>query len=257
MTAVSQSVSGRPSESNKHYWASILFTRLCTSSVSLLLLLPRNPQVRAKFEHWDFSAVAALGRQIIECYFAYFYLCVDLTSEDEWQSRWNLFNLHDCMSRKRMFENFGSDAEKIKGFIQQAEELKSLLKTNAYFLLLEEKKRNEFLKGNSAYLLSQDEIIDRMGDDATVFRGMYRFLSAHVHSFPLSFYRIGEEDRGRGLENHIDKSYICITLELLDNFLTRATREMGALFPGSSDGLSEACRKVVFEQEDGRDEESV
>lgn len=245
MTAVSQGAAGRPSETNKHYWASILFTRLCGSSVSLLLLLPRSPRVKADFDNWDFSAVAALGRQILECYLTFFYLCIDATTEDEWNTRWNVFNLHDCTSRIKMFGCFGSKPEEVKEFIERADELKTRLKLNSYFLSLEERKQKEILKGSSAYLLTQDEIITKMGGDTMNFRGIYRFLSAHVHSLPLSFYRIGDQNRGRGLENQIEKNYICFTLEYLCEFLLRAVHEMIVLFPGSDNTLSKTGREFI------------
>ena len=76
-TAVSQGAAGRPSETSRHYWASVLYTRLCVNSVSLLLLLPQNRFARAQFEHWDFVAVASLARNVFEAYLAFYYLCVD------------------------------------------------------------------------------------------------------------------------------------------------------------------------------------
>lgn len=245
-TGVSQGAAGRRSVTNKHYWASILFTRLCGAGISLLLLLPRNRRIRATIDHWDFAAVAALGRQVVESYFAFFYLCVDRVSKDEWQCRWNVFNLHDCVSRKRLFETLKISGDDVHGFEEQAEELRARLKGNEYFTSLEGKRQREILKGKSAYLLSQDEIIVRLGGDIAHFRGLYQFMSAHVHTYPLSFYRIGKE-RGRGLENRVEKNYICMTLDYLDEYIVRAVREMVKLFPGSADKLSEKSRKAIFE----------
>lgn len=244
-TGVSQGAAGRRSATNKHYWASVLFTRLCGASISLLLLLPRNRLARATIDHWDYAAVAALARQVVETYFAFFYLCVDRVSEEEWQCRWNVFNLHDCMSRIRLFEALKISSDDVKGFEQQLEELRNRLKKNKYFSSLDDRRQRELLRGRSAYLLSQDEIIARLGADTAHFRGLYQFMSAHVHTLPLSFYRIGEE-RGRGLENRVEKDYICMTLNYLDQYIVRAIREMVELFPGSADKLSEKSRQAVF-----------
>lgn len=64
-----------------------------------------------------------------------------------------------------------------------------------------EKQRNRFLKGGSAVFLSQDQILERLGVEVGYFRGLYRFFSSHVHSFPLAFYRMSERDQGRGVKS--------------------------------------------------------
>jgi hypothetical protein len=245
-TAASQGAAGRISESARHYWGSAIFTKLCVTAVSLLLLLPRNSRVIGPFEHWDFGAVASLVRNLIECYFTFFYLCVDQVSDEEYNCRWNPFNLHDCLSRKRMFESLGSKEESV-GFDEQSKELQERLLRNSHFRSLDEKKRKEFLKDKTAFLLSQDEIFGRLGEDISHFRGMYRFLAVHVHALPMSFYRMGEQDRGRGLENQVERDYICLSLEFAGHFLRRGIQDLVSLFPSAKENMTEDLQKVVFE----------
>ena len=60
-TALSQGSAGIPAPSSRHYWASVLFTRLTGNGVSLLPSLPRNRLTKAAFENWDFAMEALLG----------------------------------------------------------------------------------------------------------------------------------------------------------------------------------------------------
>ena len=70
---VSMGSAGIPSSGNRMFWASVLFTRLVVISKSIEKLLP-NPKPR---EHWDFSSVASLARNLSEAYIKYFWLCED------------------------------------------------------------------------------------------------------------------------------------------------------------------------------------
>jgi hypothetical protein len=86
------------------------------------------------------------------------------------------------------------------------------------------------LKGEQFCILTQDEILQRMGlyDQRT--RGYYRFRSSHTHSFTLAFYRMTEQRRGHGVENKIDKVYIVGALDFVAQLLERAVSDMQAAF---------------------------
>ena len=100
-------------------------------------------------------------------------------------------------------------------------------------------QRAHLLRGNSAVMLTQDEILQRMGLSSETlrhFRGLYRLLSAQVHSTPLAFYRVGEE-RGRGLENSADKNQIALGIEAAAECLRLATKDMLGTFPDIPEAL--------------------
>jgi hypothetical protein len=67
----------------RRYWASVLFTRMCSIGVSLLSLCPGS-KVSPDSLHWDFSSVASLARNLLECDLIFFYLCIDPADEDVW-----------------------------------------------------------------------------------------------------------------------------------------------------------------------------
>jgi hypothetical protein len=108
--AVSQLAGGRKTD-ERRWWASLLFTRLCVTAMSLLKILPESPLERLSLEHrynpleshWDFTAVAVLARTLFENHLTLFYLGLEDVDEDEWFSRLNLMQLHDHFSRKATF----------------------------------------------------------------------------------------------------------------------------------------------------------
>ncbi|MHB8483392.1 MAG: DUF5677 domain-containing protein [Nitrospiria bacterium] len=249
-TVISQGAAGRPSPSSRHYWASVLFTRLCNNGVSLLYMTPRNRLVKVKIDIWNFAAIASLSRNLIDCYLAFYYLCVDKVTDDEWICRWNIFNLHDCSRRRKMLECFGATESELKCFDDQTEELRDRLLKNSYFRSLDKKVQKDYLRAKSAYLLTQDDLMKRIGLDIGSFRGLYIFLSSQTHSFPLGFYRTGVDNRGRGLENRVEKNYICSMFSISSFFVRRATNEMVDLFPNSDCNLSTIERKSIFQSKE-------
>jgi len=51
----------------------------------------------------------------------------------------------------------------------------------------------------------------------------------------MAFSRIGEQGRGLGLENDVEKRHISNSLQFAEHFVRRATKEMIGLFPEIKD----------------------
>lgn len=231
--AVSHACAGIPAPTGAHYYASVLFTSLCTRAVSLAILVPRSKWSTHKVvEHWDFASVAGIVRSLLEVRLALFYLAIEKCSGDEWNCRWNLFNLHDCTSRIRLFEAMPGAEEDLAGFQEQAADLRARLLGNPFFMRLPAKQRNRLINGGHAYLHSLEEIGSRAGIDVEAFRLMYRLFSNQAHSFPISFYRMGEQNRGRGVHSTAEEGYTLWCIELAVSLLNAARDEMKALFDG-------------------------
>jgi hypothetical protein len=140
--------------------------------------------------------------------------------------------LHDCMSRLRMFRDFDPNDEHLATLEAQAGDLRKLLKLTPYFLALPVPLQAKLLKGQQANILTQDEILQRMGTEPSLWRGLYRFFSSHTHSFPLAYYRMAEHGRGHGLENYVDKGYIGGAVDQCAGILRQSTDDMRRLFEG-------------------------
>jgi hypothetical protein len=226
---LSRDYAGIPAPTGRHFYASVLFTRLCVSAMSLQKLSP-NPKLLGQDAHWDYASVCSITRNIIECYLIFYYLCVQAVSDIEWEARWRLFNLHDCMQRTKMFEvlNITPEGEAAKVIEITVHELKA----NSYFKGLTQRQQQHYLKGNTALFMSQDEIVQSYGGDVNDFRFLYRFLSNQVHSLPMSFYRVGEQERGRGVESEVEVGYTALCLDTARQYLDQAVEHYKGLFEG-------------------------
>ncbi|MBY0358292.1 MAG: hypothetical protein K2W82_09855 [Candidatus Obscuribacterales bacterium] len=227
--AISQSIAGHDA-GERRFWASLLFTRLCTICVSILFLCPKS-KINPIGIHWDFSAIASLVRNAYELSLTLYYLCFEKVSDDEWIARLRVIQLHDCLSRQRMFRDFDPHDKQLAEFEKQANELRDELQKNPFFSGLPDKQQKRFLKGESALMLIQDEILQRMGTkDISFIRGYYRFLSAQTHSLPLSFYRMVERGDGRGEETKAETAYISASAKFCAEVLSGVSNEIELAF---------------------------
>lgn len=229
---VSHGYKGIPSPSTKHFYASVLYTALITRSVSLAQLVPFSPWAEKPIEHWDYSSATGIARTALELRLAFYYLCVDACTDDEWDCRWNLFNLHDCTSRLRLFEAMPDHAEQVAAFRTTSEELKQRLRANAFFNTLDDGRQRKLLNGQTAFLMPLEEISERTGLARETFRWMYILFSSHVHALPMSFYRMGGQgdERGNGLPSPTEEGYTCLCLSLVTSLLVSVREEMNVLF---------------------------
>ena len=232
--SVSQRYAGISSPTGKHYYASVLFTALVTRAVSLISLAPHSLWATKLIEHWDYASATGIVRTMMELRFTFHYLCVDECSEAEWECRWHVFNLHDCVTRRRLLEAYGNKEEEVAGLVSQAGELCDRLKANAYFTSMPEKQQRRFMQGQTAFLFHLEDIAERAGVDKSTFRWLYILLSSHVHAVPFSFYRIGSGDggRGRGLPSRIEENYTSLCLSLAASYLVHTRDELHVLFTG-------------------------
>lgn len=221
--ALSVKYAGIPAPTSSHYYASLIFTKLCVSGETIINNCP-NPSKLGCNEHWDFASVATLTRGVIETYLLFYYLCIEECGKDEWEGRWRLMNLHDHMSRLKMFSS-GKNQQEVNEFLDGTQEVKTDLENSTFFKSLSEKRRKHFLKGNTAFFLSKDEIVKRLGGDIDDFRFSYRFLSNHTHTYPMGFYRMKESNRGCGVETETEVYYTSMCLAWANQYLELASNE--------------------------------
>ncbi|MDI1301303.1 MAG: DUF5677 domain-containing protein [bacterium] len=228
---VSRIHGGIPSPTTRHYYASVLFTALITRGVSLAQLVPFTPWADKKIEHWDYSTAAGIVRTMLELRVAFYYLCEDKCSDDEWNCRWNIFNMHDCSSRIKLFTELGNTEEADK-YREHANEIRDRLISNAHFNSLAVSEQKKCLNGKKPYVQSYEDIAEKAGIEKTYFRWLYTLFSSHVHGLPMSFYRIGcgLDGRGCGLPTPAEENYTSLCLSLASTFLVGTRDEITALF---------------------------
>jgi Family of unknown function (DUF5677) len=229
---VSRQYAGLQATTQKHFYASVLFTSMLSRSVSLLMLAPHSPWAQKMIEHWDYASAAVILRTTMELRAAFHYLCVDKCPDGEWECRWNLLNLHDCNARIRLLEAQGpSDPREVASLQAQAEEIRTRLRNNAYFQTLRHQAR--LLNGQAAYLYPVEQMMEGAGLEKSTYRFLNILFSSHVHGLPMSYYRMGMQERGRGLPSPIEEGYTTICLSLASVLLTATRDEVHELFRGT------------------------
>ena len=229
-TDLSIRCSGIPSPSNQHFHASVLFTVLCVRGTSLGFLAPHGSLSTRSIEHWDYASTAVMTRSLLEVRIAFYYLCIERCSGQEWGCRWNLFNLHDCVTAIRLSHEMGLNASDSLATEEMADELRERLAKNKFFVALSEKERKKYLKGGSAYLYPLEDIAHNAGVDRSTFRWLYRFLSIHVHAFPMSIYGLRRFDRGTGVHTEVEEGYTLMLLQFATGLLDTSRGDMERLF---------------------------
>ena len=225
----SHKTAGHPSDSARQYWASVLFTRLCSISTGVLHLCPGSPANRDG-RYWDFSSLAPLFRNVVRASLSLFYLGTEVVCDDESRSRVLVMQLRDCTERLHLFKKLDTSAEEIHHFELEADRLRNDLSSNSYFLGLPASLRESLSKGETGTILNDDQILDRLSVLRPVDRGFLGFISSHADLSPLAFYRTGDHNRGRGEESETDVRYIAMALGVASAFVTRADTDMQVLF---------------------------
>lgn len=240
--SLSQACAGIRSLTGSHFFASVLFTLLCTRAVSIAVLAPYSPWSKKLIEHWDYASIASLTRSLLEIRLAFFYLCTESCTDDEWRCRWNVFNIHDCQTRLRLFSELPDPPEDVSGFQVQLNELRDRLTSNAFFAAISANQQKQYLNGDKAYLSPLEEIASRAGVDIHTFRWLYKFLSSHVHGLPMSFYRMGQQERGRGVHGDTEEGYASLCLSFVVSILVSSRDEMKKKFGVSSEQAQQSVQ---------------
>jgi hypothetical protein len=116
------------------------------------------------------------------------------------------------------------------GFKTQADELRGRLNKNAVFLSLSESEQRRLLHGKHACPVPLEAIAEPAGVPLTQFRLLYKFLSSHVHGLPMSFYRLGDDSRGRGVYWNVEDNYSALCVSFVHGLLVASRDEMRELF---------------------------
>lgn len=90
--------------------------------------------------------------------------------------------------------------------------------------------RKSLMKGNTASILTEEQLLDRLGTLDQTGRAFLRFISSHADVSPLAYYRTGDKNRGGGEENDADEHYIATAIDLACDIILRANADMQALF---------------------------
>jgi hypothetical protein len=207
-----------------------VFARLCSHARALIEAAPRNRWVKKDSHSWDLSFTAGHTRAIMEGYLLFSYIAEEPSSNDEWLTKINIMNMNDCVRRKRLFKNYKS-VEEETNFLEEESKLKDKLLNNQYFIKLDEKLKNQCLKGKVLMIPTRDQILEKVDFDVGDFNALFDTLSNFTHILPMSYYRMSPNGRGSGLINEADFTYTTLSLLIASGIISSATDRIVEIFP--------------------------
>ncbi|MDX0194055.1 hypothetical protein GOC06_11280 [Sinorhizobium meliloti] len=171
-----------------------VFAKLILHNMSISVIADRfldNPSDTALLDHFS---LAVLARASIDAGLMTMYLSEPRLSLTQWDFRRQLLFLHDDSNRKRFLKplkehgaeaSHPENAEVKQGILER-------IRTLGATLLYGEEKIAEFQKGWSLYVAGVRGAVREAGWNVDNFEFNQSYLSAYVHSHPVSFMRIDE-----------------------------------------------------------------
>jgi Family of unknown function (DUF5677) len=170
-----------------HSLGTAIIGKICVTAMSIQDLFRGHEAGRLPF--LDHASIAVLSRAIIDSSIMYFYLTEDVSGE-EWAFRFKVMQIHDVTSRLRLFKGINpEEAEKQRTILNG---IRNELKEMAFFKQRQEEEREKLLGGQMLYVSGMRSTLALMNFDKRYFDGVYNYLSAYVHSMPLSYFRDSE-----------------------------------------------------------------
>lgn len=196
-----------------------IYTRITLSAMTINATLPENKVSGTRL--WDFPSVAVLTRAFIETCHRYFYLVQPGLSEVESGFRLKLFYYHMNSEKYRLYKEFGASQEILRPFEENLPQSRLEVMSSPIYSELSKNKAEKVRSGNAEMHLSDDEVAAEFSLIGGAFKPIYRLLSNHSHGSPFATYTQSNE-RGRGIENAAEKSYLVLMLKLLNRYLSCA-----------------------------------
>jgi hypothetical protein len=175
---------------------------------------------------------------MVETSLMLFYVSEANLTEEEWNLRKRVLDIHDCVTRYRMFKSW-KQKEQASGFRRALEELRQELHQHEKFQRLDQKKRDDLLSGKILYLDGLRSVVRSAEWDVDMFDATYAYLSSHTHSAPVSYYRV--EEQGIYFDEPSDHQYVvaALCLSVADETLGSACKRILDLFPHTVEGFAD------------------
>jgi hypothetical protein len=173
--------------------SSWLYMRICVTAKTIAEILEPQEHDYGSSRYLDHASIAILSRGLIENVAVLLYVGDANISEDEWECRRSLIDIHDFTNRSAFLTKIKADAPR-----EPPEEtlklLRQRLEDNAFFQTLPIKKRQKLLEGQEMFVDGRHATMLELGwgDDFT--RGLYKYLSNQAHTLAMSFHRTAENE---------------------------------------------------------------
>lgn len=192
--------------------ALIVFTKLILHAMSMAKLgsdiVERPDDSTVLVDHFS---IATLARAAIDAALMTMYISEPSLSLTQWDFRRQLLFLHDANNRSRFLKPL--QKEVTIPFFETSDALrdgiKEKIRTLGAALLLSETAITEYQKGFQIFVDGQRGAVREAGWDVGTFDFYQSYLSAYVHSHPVSFIRAYEHDLKFGGISTFQADFLC------------------------------------------------
>ncbi|MEQ9110607.1 MAG: DUF5677 domain-containing protein [Rhodospirillaceae bacterium] len=225
---ISANIMGRQAQDRKQEFGSIVFTKICCHCHSVLQLVPRQPiMATTEPELWDISSIASIGRALLESYYSFFYLSVDVVDEDMEAFRWLLWDYSCEFKRLQQLELIGSQSPLLSDLRREVEALKNTLVESSIFKRQTESVRRKMTGGQMGVFSTNTDLSQRAGISKKYYKLLYDYLSSYVHSYSLSINQLQSFRAGSAEAVHI----IALLARYCLVYMCFSLRDITQLFP--------------------------
>lgn len=178
------------------HWGAFHHARVIVNCGTMLQIVSGATDARQGERLLDHFSVASVARTAIEAQLMMLYVSDPTISADVWELRRQVFHLHDTIHRIRMFKPTstpdGGGAEVAQMLFDlrfHMERQRSEVAALPEFQKLTEAQKERILSGQDFYVGGLRAAVKSVGWEVTEFEFYSTYLSAYIHSSPVSFFR--------------------------------------------------------------------
>jgi hypothetical protein len=189
---IGNAVSNRPADPLRVI-SSWLYMRICVTGKTIESILEPQQHEYGSTRYLDHASIAIVCRGLIENVAVLLYVGDANISEDEWECRRSLIDIHDFTNRSAFLTKIKAGA--VHDFPEETLRILRLrLEDNAFFQTLPAKRQKKLLEGEEMFVEGRHAAMLELGwgDDFT--RGLYKYLSNQAHTLAMSFHRTAENE---------------------------------------------------------------
>jgi hypothetical protein len=239
LSLISARVKGKPTTLS-HSLATAILGRMCVTAMSTQVLFKDHEDKRLVF--LDSASIAILSRALIEAGIMYWYL-TEPVGDEVWAFRLQVMKVHDAAARVRFWKALmPEEADKERVVLA---ELRDELKQMPLFRQRPEAERTKLRAGEAVYVNGMRSIVRQMGVDQDYYDGVYNYLSAQVHSTPISYFRDSDDDTKQMLWHRGFSQYsLAHAAQMMARVALREI-ELSSLEDQFDAAVLEECRKMI------------
>jgi len=173
--------------------ALFLFMKLIAHDMSMLAIVDHYRKSSKGSALLDHFSIASLARTIVDASLMTMYISHPSLTRDEWNLRRYVLYLHDLTNRKRILMGSKKNDEAFfRSYPGQKAARIEKIRRFSKSLRLDDAATTELTKGQKVFVDGARGAAREAGWDINEFDYVQSYLSAFVHSYPISFMRADE-----------------------------------------------------------------